>query len=169
MKDDEAKLNINNSTNRLTDHNLLEEEENHLDEYKLIFELFDKDGSGSISKEELGMMMSSMGSEYTETQLEDMINDIAHNGNKEISFQQFMVLMNKRSKEVDLVEEYTEAFKVFDREGTGTIRRDELKLILTTLGEGLKPEEVEYMLRDADIDRNGFIEYKSFVRLMLFK
>ena len=169
MNDDEAKLNVNNTTNMFTadDQNL--EEESHVDEYKLIFELFDKDGSGSISKDELGKMMMSMGSEYTETQLEDMINDVAYNGSKEINFNQFMVLMNKRSKEVDLVEEYTEAFKVFDREGNGTINREELKLILTTLGEGLKPEDVEYMLRDADIDRNGFIEYKSFVRLMLFK
>lgn len=77
--------------------------------------------------------------------------------------------MNKRGKDVDVIEEYTEAFQVFDREGNGTVNREEMKQILITLGDRITEQEVEYMLRDADINEDGLIEYKKFIRLMLFK
>ena len=54
-----------------------------------------------------------------------------------------------------------EAFKVFDKEGKGSIPREEFRHIMTTLGERLTDEEVDEMLDDADADGDGEIEYEG--------
>lgn len=144
-------------------------ENNRVTELKITFDLFSRKDEGLVDVEELGNIMKSLGYEHTETELEDMIYEVCKDSEKKINFEQFMSIMNKRGKEVDLVEEYTEAFRVFDRDGNGTINKDELKQILITLGDSISPEEVEYMLRDSDVNEDGMIEYKKFVRLMLFK
>lgn len=40
---------------------------------------------------------------------------------------------------------------------------------MTNLGEKLTNEEVEEMLREADVDGDGKINYEEFVKLMLSK
>merc|ERR1712216_873956 len=52
----------------------------------------------------------------------------------------------------DTEEELIEAFKVFDRDGNGFISAAELRHIMTNLGEKLTDEEVDEMIREADID-----------------
>jgi len=45
-------------------------------------------------------------------------------------------------KDTDSEEEILEAFKVFDRDGNGFITPDELKHVMTNLGEKLTEEEM---------------------------
>ena len=49
-------------------------------EFKDAFSLFDKDGNGTISKDELGMVMRSIGRNPTEQELLDMINEVDVDG-----------------------------------------------------------------------------------------
>ncbi len=47
---------------------------------KEAFQLFDKDGNGTISTKELGMAMRSLGQNPTEAELQDMSNDVDTDG-----------------------------------------------------------------------------------------
>ena len=49
-------------------------------EYKEAFGLFDKDGNGTISKDELGMVMRALGQNPTNQELLDMINEVDTDG-----------------------------------------------------------------------------------------
>jgi calmodulin len=40
---------------------------------------------------------------------------------------------------------------------------------MTTLGEKLSDEEVDEMIREADIDGDGQINYEEFVKMMMSK
>lgn len=66
-------------------------------------------------------------------------------------------------------EEVREAFRVFDRAGNGIISAAELRHIMTNLGEKLTQEEVDEMIREADIDGDGQINYEEFVTMMMAK
>lgn len=52
-------------------------------------------------------------------------------------------------------------FKVFDKDGNGFISADEIKLIMCNFGEELKDEEVEEMIREADKDGNGLVDFEG--------
>ncbi|EEC16524.1 calmodulin, putative [Ixodes scapularis] len=56
--------------------------------------------------------------------------------------------------------------QVFDRDGNGFITAAELRHVMTTLGEKLTDEEVDEMIREADVDGDGQINYEEFVALM---
>ena len=49
-------------------------------EFREAFSLFDKDGDGTISSKELGTVMRSLGQNPTETELNDMINEVDADG-----------------------------------------------------------------------------------------
>lgn len=49
-------------------------------EYREAFDLFDKDGDGSITTSELGVVMRSLGQEPTVKELENMIKEIDEDG-----------------------------------------------------------------------------------------
>lgn len=67
-------------------------------------------------------------------------------------------MMARKGQGSDPDKELREAFKVFDRDGTGTISREELKAVMKSLGENLTEEEIDEMLKLADKDGDGQID-----------
>ena len=51
--------------------------------------------------------------------------------------------------------------QVFDKDGNGYISASELRHVLTNLGEKLSEEEVDEMMKEADIDEDGQIKYEG--------
>ncbi|OXB70849.1 UNVERIFIED_CONTAM: hypothetical protein H355_013662 [Colinus virginianus] len=86
-----------------------------------------------------------------------------------IDFPEFLTLMARKMKDTDTEEELIEAFKVFDRDGNGFISAAELRHVMTNLGEKLTDEEVDEMIREADVDGDGQINYEEFVKMMMAK
>jgi calmodulin len=90
-------------------------------------------------------------------------------GSGTIDFTEFLTMMARKMKDTDSEEEILEAFKVFDKDGNGFISAAELRHIMTNLGEKLTDEEVDEMIREADIDGDGQINYEEFVKMMMSK
>ena len=72
-------------------------------------------------------------------------------------------------KDTDSDEELKEAFWVFDKDQNGLISAAELRHVMTNIGEKLTDEEVEEMIREADVDGEGQIDYDEFVKVMMAK
>ena len=66
-------------------------------------------------------------------------------------------LTDTRDKE----EEIREAFRVFDRDGSGMISAAELRHVMTNIGEKLSDQEVDEMIREIDVDRDGQVNYEG--------
>ncbi|KAE9593937.1 hypothetical protein Lal_00016892 [Lupinus albus] len=130
------------------------------------FSVFDKDGNGCISTEELGTVMRSLGQNPTEAELHDMINSVDADRNRTINFSEFLNLMARKMKDTVSEEELKEAFRVFDKDHNGVISAAELQHVMTNLGEKLTDEEVNEMIREADVDGDRQINYEEFVKVM---
>eukprot|EP00448_Togula_jolla_P009181 CAMPEP_0170607114 /NCGR_PEP_ID=MMETSP0224-20130122/20879_1 /TAXON_ID=285029 /ORGANISM="Togula jolla, Strain CCCM 725" /LENGTH=154 /DNA_ID=CAMNT_0010932253 /DNA_START=81 /DNA_END=545 /DNA_ORIENTATION=- len=141
--------------------------EEQIDEFKETFELFDHDKDQRLSVKELGTLLSSLGQTHSELELHNMMNEV--DADDFIAFPQFLSLMARKVKDTDTEEELIEAFKVFDRDGDGYISAGELRHSMTNLGEKLTDAEVDEMIKEADTDADGRINYEEFQKMMMAK
>lgn len=153
-------------TINLSEYGLTEEQ---VAEFKEAFMLFDKDEDGQITMAELGVVMRSLGQRPTETELRDMVNEVDQDGNGTIEFNEFLQMMAKKMKGADGEEELREAFRVFDKNNDGLISSIELRHVMTNLGEKLSDEEVDDMIKEADLDGDGMVNYNEFVTILTSK
>ncbi|XP_053171514.1 calglandulin-like [Scomber japonicus] len=142
-------------------------------EYKGVFEMFDEEGNGDVKTQELERLMSLMGINPTKRELSQMAKDVDKEGKGIFncdSFLGLMALYHERTKNQDA--ELRAAFKVFDKEAKGYIDWNTLKYVLMNAGEPLNEIEAEQMMKEADKDGDGTIDYEEFVAMMtgnLFK
>ena len=72
-----------------------------------------------------------------------------------------MKILATKAKEPPETEEYLrEAFRAFDKDGSGNITLIELRQIMTNHGEKLSDEEVAEMIQEAD-DGKGEVHYEG--------
>uniref|UniRef100_A0A7E4ZRT7 Calmodulin n=1 Tax=Panagrellus redivivus TaxID=6233 RepID=A0A7E4ZRT7_PANRE len=134
-------------------------------DFASIFEMFDKDGNGTMNIKELGVAMRTLGLNPTEEELLNMVNEYDVDGNGKIDFAEFCKMMKEMNKETDQ-ELIRLAFKVFDKDGNGYITAQEFKHFMTTMGEKFSEEEVDEIIREVDKDGDEQIDYEEFVQMI---
>ncbi|KAL8610328.1 hypothetical protein ACOMHN_041142 [Nucella lapillus] len=158
---------------------MTEAEQNILEKYspsqirelREAFRLFDKDGDGSISTDELGTVMKNLGQFPSIDELNTMLKEIDIDGDGTFSFEEFVQVManmgglNEQSEE-DEEEELRQAFRVFDKSGCGFITPSDLRAVLQNIGEDLTEEEIDEMIAEVDIDGDGRIDFEEFIACM---
>ena len=87
------------------------------------------------------------------------VDHVLSAGNGTIDFEEFLQMMAKKMRDTDSEDELREAFRVFDKDGNGFISAAELRHVMTNLGERLTDEEVDEMIKEADLDGDGMVNY----------
>ena len=121
-------------------------------QFREAFTLFDKDHDDIISPQELGIVLRSCGLAPSEAELQKIQQQVG----KKIDFNTFVrVAQNFKSNSRETEDDIREAFRVFDKDGTGYVNVAELKHAMISLGERLSEEEIDELIREADIDADG--------------
>ena len=68
-------------------------------EFKEAFSIFDKDGDGSITGEELRASLVSLGREPTSDELDAMVREVDTDGNGCVDFKEFLSMMERKTEE----------------------------------------------------------------------
>lgn len=55
--------------------------------------------------------------------------------------------------------------QTFDQNGDGWISKEELRFVMNNLGENLTDAELDAMMREADLNGDGKVNYDEFVRM----
>lgn len=137
-----------------------------LAELKDIFAMFDKDNSGSIDVNELESMVSSLGISATKEDLNDMIAEADIDKSGTIEFDEFKTLIGPHFQKEKPPEDYIDAFNFFDKDGDGFISRSELRNIMNTVDSKLAESDIEDMIKEADINGDGKIDFDEFIKMM---
>ena len=83
--------------------------------------------------------------------------------------------INVQSKEEDDKFDFDEndnntilkAFQHFDTDHNGKINVEEIKHVLTFLGDIMTKEEVDKFFKSVDIDKNGCLDYREFINFWM--
>ncbi|XP_029286019.1 calcium-binding protein 4 [Cottoperca gobio] len=142
-----------------------------LDELQEAFKEFDYDADGFIHYKDIAECMRTMGYMPTEMEIIEIIQQIKMKWGGHVDFDDFCDLMGPRmlAETAHMVglKELRCAFKQFDCDGDGKITLDELKDgMKNLLGEKLKKGELEEILSDIDINKDGNIDFDEFVMML---
>jgi calmodulin len=69
----------------------------------------------------------------------------------------------------DQMEEFKQAFALFDKDGNGHVDAGELGQVLASLGQIPTEGEIQRMINEVDGDMNGTIEFPEFLQMMQSK
>jgi calcium-binding protein CML len=139
-------------------------------ELKRVFQMFDRNDDGRITKKELNDSLENLGIFIPDKELSQMIEKIDVNRDGCVDIEEFRELyesiMSERDEEEE--EDMREAFNVFDQNGDGFISVDELRSVLVSLGlkQGRTVEDCKKMIGTVDVDGNGLVDYKEFKQMM---
>lgn len=87
-------------------------------------------------------------------------------GNGEIDFEEFLMLVSSRNVEVDSALEMQEAFRIFDQQGTGSINADQIQNVFHSVGHvHLTLQECQNMI-DEFGTKGGTLQFDNFCDLM---
>lgn len=130
--------------------------------------MFDINGDGTVTLKELKGVMRALGQNHSDTELSEMIKSVDENGDNEIDFTEFLVLMKSRIGDTNLDpdKEFRDAFKVFDIDGSGSISLSELRKLMEKLGQNLSEAEIRDMMVEVDTDGDGEISFDEFKTMM---
>ncbi|KAK7483022.1 hypothetical protein BaRGS_00025685 [Batillaria attramentaria] len=137
-------------------------------EFRDTFHMFDKNGDGMITTEELGQVMMSLGQRPTLDELKSFIRAVDTDRSGTIDFDEFVDIF-ARKVTMDPEAELKEVFRAFDSDHDGFISPSELFNVLVKLGEKITRKEAEEMVKEADLNGDGKVDYAEFKAILTSK
>lgn len=142
----------------------------HLQDIKDTFNLLDTDSDGRLTKSELTTLLRYTGSLKSEAEMDDLLApiDTDHNGSIDYNeFKKFIIEKNiLKSLADEVCYEMQDAFNIFDKNGDGYIDKNELKRVLTQIGDKMPEDLADEFIREADLNGDGKIDYNEFCKHM---
>lgn len=136
-------------------------------EIREVFELFDTTSSGHVDRRQLKVMMRLLGYEPRRDQLARQLARAGISARAaRVEFEEFHSLMLNVMNEKDIQEEMARAFALFDVDKQGKISFANLKQVAETLGEKMSDAELQEMIDEADMDKDGYVNQSEFVRII---
>lgn len=99
-------------------------------DFEEAFELFDKDGDGTISTGELKNLLRCFGKKATEDEVFAILKRFGKIGeNESIKFEEFVQIMQEMMTEPEFDDEIVQVYKVFDRDDKGINERELMEVM----------------------------------------
>ena len=138
-----------------------------MQEIRESFNLFDLDGSGTISPAELKAAMGSLGFESKNMTIHELLKKLDTDKSGDIDFNEFLEMMISATEKQDTKEDIMHVFHLFDQDGNGKITFSELRRVADELGEDVSDEEIRNMIAKADTNEDGAISKDEFMAIMM--
>lgn len=134
-------------------------------EYREAFDLFDRNGDGVISIQELKTLLESLGQSPTDVEVQHIMQRLDKDQSGDVQFEAFYELMMEKHEQYEkmtLKDELMEIFREFDRNDDGLISISELRQVMNSVGEPLSDEELAAMIQVADTTQSGTVNFEQF-------
>ena len=164
LKNYSAKLKLQQLTLAYIVHNLTSKED--CDFLREVFIIFDESGSGKLTKAQLikGLNIV-LSEEESEKEVNRLMNIIDVDGNGFIEYEEFLRAGLNKAK-IITKENLETSFKLYDINKRGKINAKELGMVLGQGDDNIKEEVWQELIDEADIDKDGEINFNDFKTIM---
>lgn len=135
-----------------------------VEDMRQVFDRFDKDKDGKISKGEYKAILRAIGRDESEREVSKIFQVADSNKDEHIDFKEFMAL-HKDGGGVRTMD-IRNAFRVFDLDEDGKISAEEVHEMLKRLGEQCTLADCERAVRAMDTDGDGLLSMSEFMTMM---
>jgi len=126
-----------------------------------VFKAMDVNGDGKLSKEEIKNGYGQyFGRNLADEEVDEMFAKVDTDGSGEIEYSEFVVATMNEKNLLNNNKLQT-AFKMFDKDGGGSISIDEIKQVLS-FGQNLDDEVINQIIKQVDANGDGEISYDEF-------
>jgi len=154
----------NHSFNANIHHELTE---NQIASYKELFAVFDKDGSGGISRTEFKQCFKNMSMLVDQNELKEIISSIDEDADGDIEWEEFIGLMQENLGLLVTEEDVKQAFKEADTDNNLLLEADDVRNLMEILGEDISIDQATMMVEIADTDEKGSINMDEFQEMIM--
>lgn len=130
---------------------------------KTVFDSFDSDGNGALSRDEIADVLRSLGMSPSDEDITSIFLHTDTDLSNTIEFSEFSPWMADKV-DVTSEEDLREIFRLIDTDNSGAISTDELRKLLQSLNINLPDFEIEALMQQADANSNGLIEFDEFAK-----
>ncbi|XP_063677350.1 calmodulin-A-like [Bolinopsis microptera] len=138
--------------------------EEQLSEIREAFNLFPQDRE-CIRADSVETLLRALGHNPSPEEMQKIFKHLHIYSQSKVSFNMLLsviaMLFSSCSEE-----SIRQAFRMFDKDGNGTIDSRELRHVMLNLGEALTDDEVDDMIREIDVDGDGEVDCEEFVMMM---
>jgi calmodulin len=132
------------------------------EEFREAFQHFAK--SGRLGPHDLREVLKCLGYNLSDSEIKKHMSGLIGDSADVDDFLKVMqAILSSRADDEELIQ----AFRVFDRQDNGYVSAAEMRHLLTSLGDPFGEDEVEELLREAEIDGDGMFNYREFVKLRM--
>ncbi|KAK7478044.1 hypothetical protein BaRGS_00030720, partial [Batillaria attramentaria] len=129
------------------------------------FDILDEDGDGKLSTAELETLLRGQFVVASNKELKELLENMDVDKNGTVDYEEFEDFVKRnglyKASMEEVSEDMRDAFQVFDKDGDGYIDVEEFKTVMMTMGDKMSEEEVQKMMKDADANGDGKIDYKG--------
>ncbi|XP_075560521.1 uncharacterized protein LOC142592753 [Dermacentor variabilis] len=136
-------------------------------ELRDLFSKFDVDRTGTVAFEHVDEILRTAARVIVEPEFKKRVKSTAPDDlQQKVQFPEFLDMVQKCTRAFNPQTDLQDAFRVFDRDGHGFITTAELRHVVTTLGERMTDEEADELIREADPNNEGQVDYEQFIRII---
>ncbi|XP_052765790.1 neo-calmodulin-like [Mya arenaria] len=132
-----------------------------------MFGVFDSNSDKKITTDEFGMVLRALNFNPTDKEIADFIKKLDTDNSGFLELDEFIKFFKEyKGKHQNDEKAIRNAFKAFDKNGNGMIEASELRAIMQRCGQTLSDSEIEEMIKVADSNHDGKINYNEFVEFI---
>ncbi len=128
-----------------------------------MFDVFDKNKEDKIDASALGQVLRWLGFNPTERELRKYVDDYDKQRTGFYNKEHLYDIVSKKYKEPDTKHEFEESLKLLDNDNDGKIPIQEMRWILTQLGDKMTEEEADELIKE--VGKEGFVSIDDFREL----
>jgi len=118
-----------------------------------------------LGPHELRELMKYLGYNPTDSEIKALMRrEGAGSGIDAVDYNDFCRIMREQVNNVAGDEHLIQCFSVLDRVDNGYVSAAEFRHLMLTLGDRFTEDEVDELLREAEIDSDGQFNYREFVK-----